>query len=119
MKAGIRSSRRDSASLWLFLLTLLSFLRVSVANEAQGPGGGSERLRIGILRPGGGSLVETLPIEAYVAHVLAGEAARDSAPAALEALAITIRTFAVANRGRHRADGFDLCDQTHCQCSVR
>ena len=26
-----------------------------------------------------------------------------------------IRTFALANRGRHRADGFDLCDQTHCQ----
>jgi len=47
--------------------------------------------------------------------VLAGEAARDSRPAALDALAITIRTFAVANRGRHRADGFDLCDQTHCQ----
>ena len=47
--------------------------------------------------------------------MLAGEALRDSQPAALEALAITIRTFALANRGRHRADGFDLCDQTHCQ----
>jgi stage II sporulation protein D len=54
-------------------------------------------------------------MEAYVARVLAGEAARDSQPAALEALAITIRTFALANPGRHRADGFDLCDQTHCQ----
>jgi stage II sporulation protein D len=59
--------------------------------------------------------VETLPIETYVARVLAGEAARDSQPAALEALAIAIRTFAMANRSRHRADGFDLCDQTHCQ----
>ena len=47
--------------------------------------------------------------------MLAGEAARDSPPAALEALAITVRTFALANRGRHRADSFDLCDQTHCQ----
>ena len=54
-------------------------------------------------------------METYVARVLAGEALRDSQPAALEALAITIRTFALANRGRHRADGFDLCDQTHCQ----
>ena len=59
--------------------------------------------------------IQTLPLETYVARVLAGEAARDSPPAALEALAITIRTFALANRGRHRADGFDLCDQTHCQ----
>src|SRR5262249_61882329 len=40
---------------------------------------------------------------------------RDSQPAALEALAITIRTFAAANLKRHGADGFDLCDQTHCQ----
>jgi SpoIID/LytB domain protein len=50
-----------------------------------------------------------------VARVIAGEAARSSAPAALEALAIAVRTFAVANLGRHRADGFDVCDQTHCQ----
>ena len=39
----------------------------------------------------------------------------ESPPAALEALAITIRTYALANRDRHRADGFDLCDETHCQ----
>lgn len=72
-------------------------------------------LRVGITRPGGGYGVVAMPLESYVARVLAGEAARDSRPAALEALAITIRTFALANPGRHRADGFDLCDQTHCQ----
>ena len=72
-------------------------------------------IRIGFARPGGGYTIETLPLETYVARVLAGEALRDSRPAALEALAITMRTFALANRGRHRADGFDLCDQTHCQ----
>jgi SpoIID/LytB domain protein len=75
----------------------------------------STSIRIGFARPGGGYTVETLPLETYVARVLAGEALRDSRPAALEALAITLRTFAEANRGRHRADGFDLCDQTHCQ----
>jgi SpoIID/LytB domain protein len=72
-------------------------------------------LRIGIASPGGGYTITTMPLEAYVARVVAGEAARDSGPAALEALAITVRTFALANRDRHRADGFDLCDQTHCQ----
>lgn len=71
-------------------------------------------LRIGELR--GGRYVVTLPpLENYVARVVAGEALRDSRPAALEALAIAVRTFALANRSRHRADGFDLCDQTHCQ----
>jgi len=56
-----------------------------------------------------------LSLDAYVARVLAGEAAQGSTPAALEALAITVRTFAVANLGRHRADGFDFCNDTHCQ----
>lgn len=78
-------------------------------NEEPGP------LRVGIAKPGGGYTLVMLPMETYVARVLAGEAVRDSPPAALEALAITIRTFALANLGRHRADGFDLCDQTHCQ----
>jgi SpoIID/LytB domain protein len=75
----------------------------------------SRTLRVGTLKPGGGYTVSDLPMETYVARVLAGEALRDSQPAALEALAITIRTFALANLARHRADGFDLCDQTHCQ----
>jgi SpoIID/LytB domain protein len=72
-------------------------------------------LRVGFARPGGGYDVRTIALETYVARVLAGEAVRDSRPAALEALAVTLRTFALANPGRHRADGFDLCDQTHCQ----
>lgn len=72
-------------------------------------------LRVGVLRPGGGYTTSTVPLETYVARVLAGEAVRGSRPAALEALAIAVRTFALANRGRHRADAFDLCDQTHCQ----
>ena len=72
-------------------------------------------VRVGILRPGGGYTVTSMPLEEYVGKVLSGEGVRQSQPAALQALAITIRTFALANRGRHRADGFDLCDQTHCQ----
>jgi SpoIID/LytB domain protein len=72
-------------------------------------------VRIGFATPGGRYAITTMPLDVYVARVLAGEAARESRPAALEALAIAIRTFALANRARHRADGFDLCDQTHCQ----
>jgi SpoIID/LytB domain protein len=72
-------------------------------------------LLVGVARPGGGYIVSEMPLETYVARVLAGEAVPDSPPAALEALAITVRTFAAANRARHHADGFDLCDQTHCQ----
>jgi SpoIID/LytB domain protein len=73
-----------------------------------------DTLRVGVTA-GGSVVVRTLPLEAYVAGVLVGEAARDSAPAALDALAIAIRTYALHNLNRHRADGFDICDQTHCQ----
>ena len=57
----------------------------------------------------------TIPLEVYVARVLAGEGEPDAADAARQALAVAVRTFAVANAGRHRAAGFDLCDSTHCQ----
>ena len=77
--------------------------------------GGQLDLRIGFARPGGGYTIQTLPLETYIARVLGGEAARDSPAAALDVLAITSRTFALGNRDRHRADGFDLCDETHCQ----
>jgi stage II sporulation protein D len=56
-----------------------------------------------------------LPSERYVAAVLSAEAAPDEPTASLEALAITARTFALANLHRHKADNFDLCDSTHCQ----
>ena len=72
-------------------------------------------VRVGTPRRDGGYAVTSMPLEEYVARVLGGEAAPASAASALEALAITARTFALANRGRHRHDGFDLCTLTHCQ----
>lgn len=75
---------------------------------------GASTVRIGVLRDGKYDVV-SLPMEVYVARVLTGEAAPNSPPASLEALAIAIRTYTTTNRGRHGADGFDLCDQTHCQ----
>jgi SpoIID/LytB domain protein len=70
---------------------------------------------VGTPTTNGSFTVRTYPLEEYVSRVLAGEAAPRSAPAALEALAITARTFALANGRRHARSGFDLCDLTHCQ----
>lgn len=72
-------------------------------------------LRIGITQSGGAVKAETIALDEYVARVLSGEGQPRAAPAAQEALAIVIRTFALANRQRHRAEGYDLCDTTHCQ----
>ena len=66
-------------------------------------------------KPGGMRTVLTLPSENYVAAALNGEAAPDEPEESLKALAVLIRTFAVVNAGRHHAEGFQLCDSTHCQ----
>ena len=57
----------------------------------------------------------TLPSEDYVIAALNGEAAPDEPMASLKAMAISMRTFALVNANRHRAEGFGLCDSTHCQ----
>lgn len=68
-----------------------------------------------VIRLGRATGVETMRLDAYVAQVVAGEGEPRASDAAHQALAITARTFALANRNRHRAEGFDLCDTTHCQ----
>lgn len=72
-------------------------------------------IRIGVTAADGDVRVETLPLEEYVARVVSGEGQPRAGAAAQQALAIVIRTFAAANRHRHRAEGYDLCDTTHCQ----
>jgi SpoIID/LytB domain protein len=112
----VSCTRRHVLALALLWGSLGSGFRVQGSqNVFQDPMPDSRSVRVGFLKPDGGYSVTTMPLETYVSRVLAGEAMRDSQPAALEALAITVRTFALANLNRHGADGFDLCDQTHCQ----
>jgi stage II sporulation protein D len=59
--------------------------------------------------------VVTMDIEDYVAAALAGEAGGFHSEQALQAMAVAVRTFARVNRGRHRAQGYDYCETTHCQ----
>ena len=73
------------------------------------------KIHLGRTLPNGTTKVETLNLDDYIAQVLAGEGQPRAGDAAQEALAITARTFALANRNRHRSEGYDLCDTTHCQ----
>jgi stage II sporulation protein D len=59
--------------------------------------------------------VTRIPLEVYVARVLAGEGEPNAADAARQALAVAIRTYTLVQTGRHRREGFDLCDTVHCQ----
>lgn len=60
-------------------------------------------------------LILSMPMEDYVAAVLAGESANFQSDEALKAMAVAARTYAVHFRGRHQAEHFDFCDTTHCQ----
>jgi stage II sporulation protein D len=74
-----------------------------------------ETVRVGVMTPDGKTRVETLALDDYVARVVAGEGTPRDSEAAQQALAIAARTFTLANRDRHRAEGFEMCDTTHCQ----
>ena len=59
-------------------------------------------------------LLNEVDVEAYLPGVLGSEAAQ-LPPAAQRAQAVVSRTFALASRGRHGLQGYDLCDLAHCQ----
>ena len=87
------------------------------------------RVRVGRTRDakdaGGAARIESIPLEAYVAGVVAAEGEQDMPTAALQALAVAARSYAMAGRRpgaggqtsstRHARDGYDVCDTTHCQ----
>jgi stage II sporulation protein D len=80
------------------------------------PAGADARVLVGVSGEG----VVALPLEAYVEGAVAAEQAVGALPleladAVLQVQAITARTYALANRGRHAREGYDLCDRSHCQ----
>jgi len=68
---------------------------------------------IRIKKPDG--TIEVMELEEYLAGVLPKEIYPTWPPAILEAQAIAARTYALAMRGRHQDEGFDLCSTSHCQ----
>lgn len=59
-------------------------------------------------------IVAHRPLDDYVAGVVSAELGTAAPPAALQALAVAVRTQALRWRGRHADEGCDLCDNTHC-----
>lgn len=109
--AGVRPSQGSRAR------TAVGVPFRGLADSLARPAGSSlvQRARDAAIRVSLGGRIVRLDLEEYVARVVAGESEPDAPAAAQEALAITVRTFALANMNRHRREGFDLCDTTHCQ----
>ena len=69
------------------------------------------------IRASEGRLLVTalLPMEEYIAGVLAGETGNFKSDEALKAMAVAARSYAMHFGSRHALEGFDFCDTTHCQ----
>jgi stage II sporulation protein D len=67
------------------------------------------------LKPAVDSSTIEMPLERYVAAVVAAEAGTLESDEALRAIAVAARTYAIHFRGRHHDEGYDLCGTTHCQ----
>ncbi|NQV52156.1 MAG: SpoIID/LytB domain-containing protein [Flavobacteriales bacterium] len=60
-------------------------------------------------------IVNEVYIEHYVAGVIEGEAGIKEPKEYYKVQAVICRTYALNNRRRHEAEGFQLCDKVHCQ----
>jgi stage II sporulation protein D len=67
------------------------------------------------LKPNVDRTISEMPLERYVAAVIAAESGTFRSAEALKAMAVAARTYALHFRGRHASDGYDLCGTTHCQ----
>ena len=60
-------------------------------------------------------VINLVPLEEYLRGVVSKEMSPSYPTEALKAQTVAARSFAMKNRGRHAAEGFDLCSTTHCQ----
>ncbi len=60
-------------------------------------------------------LVNKIDIEDYVAGVIEAESGAGSELEYYKVQAVISRTYALNNRTRHLAEGYEICDGTHCQ----
>ena len=70
---------------------------------------------IKVLKKNGMTVVNNVPIEEYLYGVVPKEMPSGWSQEALRAQSIAARTFALKNRKKHSAEGFDLCNTAHCQ----
>jgi stage II sporulation protein D len=64
---------------------------------------------------GGLKCINEVVLDNYISGVVQAESGRRSFPEFYKVQAILARTFALSHLQKHAAEGFSLCDHTHCQ----
>lgn len=112
--------------LFVLLLTVLTARCASRSSSPQPfPRPASPRQTVTLrveVGTGTNAKVRRIPLEEYVRGSVPAEMPLGSDDVVAGRLArlqaILARTYALANRGRHQHEGFDLCSSTHCQVYV-
>ncbi len=60
-------------------------------------------------------LINTLELDDYVSGVVYAEVGRNRHPEFYKAQALLVRTYALSHLYKHVSEGFNLCDNVHCQ----
>ncbi len=60
-------------------------------------------------------IINKLDLEKYIAAVIEAEGGNNAPMEYYKAQAVLIRTFTIKNLYKHAEEGFDLCDEVHCQ----
>lgn len=98
-------------------------LSLVIAASCAGPGPrmpGAVATAEGTVRVRVGARITTVPLEQYVVATALSEITPTGERAEVVARVYDVqtvlaRTYALSHLGRHAREGFDLCDQTHCQ----
>jgi stage II sporulation protein D len=104
------------------VLVVLALMTACGHPPIERPAGGALTLPDTLLVKSSGPVgpLSRVPLEQYVVVAALSEVSPTGEPDAVVARifdvqTVVARTYAVRNVGRHRADGYDLCDTTHCQ----
>ncbi len=109
--SGVRL-RLDSGKNAFTALRISGAFQMKAADEPPVPAD----FPVDIQASGGRLLITaTMPMDEYVAGVLAGETGNFKSDEALKAMSVAARTYAMHFGSRHALDHFDACDTTHCQ----
>jgi stage II sporulation protein D len=60
-------------------------------------------------------IINTLDMDTYIAGVVQAEGGYKGHPEYFKTQAVIARTYAYLNLGKHALEGFDICDDVHCQ----
>ena len=77
--------------------------------------GAAYRGYITLLKKSGFTIINNVQVEDYLYGVVPKEMPPSWSSESLQAQSVAARTFALKNRKRHIAEGFDLCNTSHCQ----